>query len=165
MRFESTQPGIHTWHSFSAGAHYDPDNIAFGPIVGLDEHTVDPGAGFDWHGHRGVHIVSYILQGMLRHQDSDGAERFVGPGVLLVQSTGDGIRHRETNACDTEPLRFVQITILGDGPRGIELVAPPAVVAGVHVDAGPAGTPDGARTLVRGLPDGAALVLTLIASS
>ena len=133
MRYETRQPGIHTWHSFSAGAHYDPDNVAFGPVVGLDEHTVDPGAGFDWHGHRGVHIVSWVLDGTLRHEDSNGVERFVAPGVLLVQSTGDGIRHRETNASDTESLRFVQMTVLGDDAPGVRLTKPPLSVGGVEV--------------------------------
>ena len=36
QRFHTSQPGIETWHSFSAGAHYDPDNVAFGPLVGVD---------------------------------------------------------------------------------------------------------------------------------
>lgn len=139
MRYETVQPGIHTLHTFSAGAHYDPDNVAFGPIIGLDEHTVDPGAGFDWHAHRGVHIASWILKGTLRHQDSNGEERLVTPGVLLVQSTGDGIRHRETNASDTEQLRFVQVTVLGDGPVSVHTATPPAAVGGVVLDVAPAG--------------------------
>ena len=132
-RFESVQPGIVTRHQFSAGAHYDPDNIAFGPVVGIDEHVVEPGAGFDWHGHRGVHIVSSVLEGMLRHEDSHGVERLVGPGLLLVQSTGDGIRHRETNASDTERLRFVQLTFLVDAPAAVQVAWPPVEFGGVTV--------------------------------
>ena len=132
-RYTSGGPGVTTWHQFSAGAHYDPDNVAFGPVVGLDEHTVDPGAGFDWHGHRGVHIVSYVLEGTLRHQDSDGAERFVGPGALLVQSTGDGIKHRETNASDVDLLRFVQVTVVGAVPSELRLAGSLATVGGVSV--------------------------------
>ena len=132
-RFHTVQSGIETWHTLSAGAHYDPDHLSFGPVVGLDEHLVEPGAGFDWHAHRGVHIVSWILEGTLRHEGSDGVERSVAPGELFVQSTGDGIRHRETNHSDVEPLRFVQVTILGDGPVGVRSTVPPAVVAGVSI--------------------------------
>jgi mannose-6-phosphate isomerase-like protein (cupin superfamily) len=133
-RFWAKQPGITTRHSFSAGAHYDPDNVSFGPIVGVDEHVVAPGAGFDWHGHRGVTILSWVVEGTLRHEDSNGVERLVGPGEFLVQSTGTGIRHAETNPSSAEPLRFWQITLLGESAPRVEVSAPPVTVAGVSID-------------------------------
>ena len=134
-RGRSGQPGIVSRHCFSAGPYYDPARISFGPIVGVDEHLVAPGAGFDWHAHRGVHIGSWVLAGTLRHEDSSGEVRFVPPGVLFVQSTGPGVlRHTETNASDAEPLRFVQVTILAAGEPGVWLAKPPAVIAGVRVD-------------------------------
>jgi mannose-6-phosphate isomerase-like protein (cupin superfamily) len=133
-RYRGEQPGVTSWHSFSAGAHYDADNISFGPIVGVDEHLVAPGAGFDWHAHRGVHIVSWVLEGTLRHEDSTGEVRVVEPGMLLVQATGAGIRHTETNGSDTEPLRFVQTTIVGASPASVSLVRPPVHLGGVTID-------------------------------
>ncbi len=111
-RFRSTHDGVETWHSFSAGAHYDPDNVAHGMLVGVDEHLVEPGAGFDWHGHRGVAIVSWVVSGRLRHEDDAGRVRRVGPGEILVQRTGTGIRHCEVNASAREPLRMVQMTLV-----------------------------------------------------
>ena len=131
-RFRTVQAGIETWHTLSAGPHYDPDHLSRGPIVGIDEHIVEPGAGFDWHAHRGVVIVSWILEGMLQHEGS--GTRLVVPGELLVQSAGDGIRHRETNASDVEQLRFLQVTILADGPLAVRSVLPPATVAGVSFE-------------------------------
>lgn len=133
-RFRTDQPGITSRHSFSAGPHYDPDNVSFGPVIGCDEHLLEPGAGFGWHAHRSVAIVSWVLSGTLRHEDSNGQVRFVPPGVLLVQSTGDGIRHTETNASAHEPLRFVQLTVLADTPPSVELAAPPYRAAGMCVD-------------------------------
>ncbi|WP_375474801.1 pirin family protein [uncultured Jatrophihabitans sp.] len=135
MRYESAQPGIRSRHEFSAGAHYDPDNVSFGPIIGLDEHVLRPGAGFDWHGHRGVHIVSLVLDGTLRHADAAAGERLVQPGTLLVQSAADGFRHTEANASNTEPLRFAQLTVLDDAIAESSLrVAPaPVEVGGVQV--------------------------------
>jgi mannose-6-phosphate isomerase-like protein (cupin superfamily) len=114
-RYRSEQPGIVSWYCFSAGVHYDPDNVAFGPIIGVDEHLVAPGAGFDWHAHSGVDIVSWVLAGVLRHEDSTGNVRLVAPGDRLVQSTGSGVRHTETNASVGEPLRFIQTTLLDPG--------------------------------------------------
>jgi hypothetical protein len=132
-RFRTDQPGITTWHSFSAGAHYEAENLSFGPLVGVDEHLVEAGAGFDWHAHRGVHIVSWVLDGTLRHEDSSGEVRLVRPGELFVQSAGTGIRHRETNASAAAPLRFVQTTILGESAPGAGVARLPATVADVVV--------------------------------
>ncbi|MCW2495736.1 pirin family protein [Jatrophihabitans sp.] len=110
-RYVVDQPGIRSWHCFSAGAHYDPANLSFGPLLGVDEHLVDPGAGFEDHAHRGVDIVSVVLAGALSHR-SGSVERVVRAGETLLQRTGDGIRHTERNASATEPLRLLQLTSL-----------------------------------------------------
>lgn len=135
-RYVTNQPGIRSWHAFSAGGHYDPANLSFGPVIGCDEHLVEPGYGFDWHAHRGVVIVSWVLSGTLRHEDDGGAELVVPAGELLVQSTGDGIRHRETNASDAVTLCFVQLTLLLDTEPTVELTVPPVRIDDVTVELG-----------------------------
>ena len=129
-RYESGQPGIRSWHCFSAGGHYDAANICFGPLIGVDEHRVEPGAGFGSHAHRGVVIVSWVLEGVLRHEDGSGAMTLVEPGVVLCQVTGGGVTHAESNASDVEPLRFLQLTLLDEAARHAEvtLCRPPAHV-------------------------------------
>jgi redox-sensitive bicupin YhaK (pirin superfamily) len=119
-RYRSSHDRIESWHCFAAGAHYDPDNVAFGALVGCDEHLVAPEAGFDWHVHRGVEIVSFVVSGALRHQDDRGADVIVRAGEVFVQSAPDGIRHRETNASDVEPLRMVQMTVLSPSDASFE---------------------------------------------
>lgn len=110
-RFHTSHDGVESWHCFSAGGHYDPDNVAFGALVACDEHAAAPGAGFDWHAHRGVEIVSWVLAGELLHESAEES-RIVRPGQAFLQSAGDGIRHRETNPSSSEPLRLVQMTLL-----------------------------------------------------
>lgn len=162
-RFRTDGDGYTTWHVFSSGAHYDPDRTGWGPLVALDEHLVAPGGGFDWHPHRGVHIASWVLEGTLRHEDSAGTVREHGPGAFLVQSTGDGLRHRETNAA-TVPLRMVQLVVLGDAPYSVRAATPPAAVGPLTVDVLTGSAPDGAAVydLASGEfrpGDGATLVL------
>jgi quercetin 2,3-dioxygenase len=111
-RHETSTPGVVSRHCFSAGPYYDPANVSFGPLIAVDEHLVAPDAGFPKHAHRGVDIVSWVLDGVLRHEDSSGRERLVHPGEVQVQTTGAGIEHVEWNAGDA-PLRFVQMTLLG----------------------------------------------------
>ena len=116
-RFYAVRDGVETWHSFSAGAHYDPDNVAHGSLVAVDDHVIAAGAGFDWHSHRGVAIVSWVVSGRLRHEDDAGRVRGVGPGEVLVQRTASGIRHCEVNASAREPLRLVQMMLLDTTPQ------------------------------------------------
>jgi quercetin 2,3-dioxygenase len=123
-RFHTVRDGVETWHCFSAGAHYDPDNVAHGVLVAVDEHVVAPGSGFDWHGHRGVAIVSWVVSGRLRHEDDAGRVRRVGPGEALVQRTARGIRHCEVNASAREPLRLVQMTLLDTAERPSVMTEP-----------------------------------------
>jgi quercetin 2,3-dioxygenase len=130
-RFESVQAGIVTRHCFSAGAHYDADRIGFGSLVGLDEHVVEPGAGFAEHAHRGVEILSWVLDGVLRHEDAEGRVELVTPGAVLRQATGSGIRHSEANASADEPLRFLQLTVLSDADEPTcRVTEPPVLIAG-----------------------------------
>jgi len=130
-RFQSVAAGIATWHCFSAGAHYDAGNTGFGPLIALDEHVVAPGAGFGRHAHRRVEILSWVLAGTLRHQDSAGRGDLVGPGVALHQAAGSGIEHTERNASDTDPLHFVQFVLLdAAGPSGHLRAVPPLPVGG-----------------------------------
>jgi redox-sensitive bicupin YhaK (pirin superfamily) len=113
-RFRAEHDGITTWHSFSAGPHYDPANVAFGSIVACDEHLLAPGAGFPRHTHARVELVSWVLDGALRHTDGAGRDVIVRPGEVHHQIAGRGIEHVERNASDTVPLRFVQLWLLAD---------------------------------------------------
>jgi uncharacterized RmlC-like cupin family protein len=139
-RYETSQPGIRSRHCFAAAGHYDEANLAFGPLIGLDEHLVEPGAGFGAHAHRGVVIVSWVLEGVLRHEDHAGTATLVRPGMMLCQVTGAGIRHAEWNASADEPLRFLQLTLLDDAgrPAAVTLGRPPLharlALVSVHTD-------------------------------
>jgi quercetin dioxygenase-like cupin family protein len=130
-RFHTTHDGIETWHSFSAGPHYDPDNVAYGALIAVDEHRVAAGAGFDWHAHRHVDIVSWVLSGRLRHEGGDGRVRLIGPGQVLVQRTGRGIRHCEVNASAAEPLHLIQMTLVaGEDGSGVDTTSAPVALDG-----------------------------------
>lgn len=104
-RFVSRSAGVETRHCLSFGPHYDPAHVAHGPLVACDEHRLEPGAGFAPHPHRGLEVVSWVLEGVLRH-DGPGGSTQVPAGSGQWLSTGRGVTHAE-RAGDV-PTRFVQ---------------------------------------------------------
>lgn len=110
-RFRSEADGTSTRHSFSYGAHYDPERVGFGPVRAINTEHVAPGAGYAAHRHAYVEIVTWVLAGRLRHDDSTGDGGLVGPGTVQRLSAGAGVEHAEVNASTTEPLVFVQMML------------------------------------------------------
>jgi hypothetical protein len=117
-RFTTRDEGRLTRHSFSFGAHYDPGNVGFGPLVCHDDHRLRGGAGFDDHPHADLEIVTWVLEGGVEHGDGAGGTTLVRPGTVQVQSAGSGIVHRETAATGLGPTRFVQAWLTPDTAAG-----------------------------------------------
>ena len=123
VRFLTRESGRSTRHSFSFGSHYDPENVAFGPMVCHDDHLLRPGAGFPDHPHRELEIVTWVLSGALVHADDHGHQGAVVPGTVQVLSAGSGVVHAEVAHESSGPTRFVQVWLTPDAT---------GVGAGVH---------------------------------
>jgi len=106
-------------HSFNFGEHYRASDAGHGLLLVNNDDIVAPGAGFGFHGHRDMEIVTWVLSGTLEHHDSEGNNGVLYPGLAQRMSAGRGIRHSEMNASTTEPVHFVQMWVLPDS-RGID---------------------------------------------
>ncbi len=111
-RFCTATEGRTAWHSFSFGAHYDPTNVGFGSLVAHNEERLPPGTGYADHPHVDLEIVTWVLDGALRHTSSVGS-RVIGPGQVQRLSAGSGVVHSE-NAAGEEPTRFLQAWVRPD---------------------------------------------------
>ena len=92
---------LDTRHTFSFGHYHDPRFMGFGPLRVINEDWVKPARGFDTHGHRDMEIITYMVSGALRHEDSMGNGSVIRPGDVQRMTAGSGIRHSEHNASDT----------------------------------------------------------------
>jgi redox-sensitive bicupin YhaK (pirin superfamily) len=105
---------LDSYHSFSFGEHYDPSNTHHGLLLVSNDDRVAPGGGFGTHGHRDMEIVTWVLDGALRHEDSIGTNDVITPGLAQRMSAGSGIRHSEMNASATEPVHLIQMWVPPD---------------------------------------------------
>lgn len=69
------------------------------PFLLLDdfrsENPAEYVAGFPWHPHRGIETVTYMLDGLVEHEDSIGNRGVIGSGDVQWMTSGSGIIHQE----------------------------------------------------------------------
>jgi quercetin 2,3-dioxygenase len=68
-----------------------------GVLVVNNHDTIAPGSGFETHPHRNMEIVTWVLNGSLVHQDSEGHTGVIYPNLAQRMTAGTGIWHSEKN--------------------------------------------------------------------
>ena len=86
--------------------------MGFGALRVINDDRVAPSGGFPEHPHRDMEILSWVVDGELRHQDSTGAGHTATRGTLQAMAAGSGVTHSEFNPSSASPVRFLQIWII-----------------------------------------------------
>lgn len=104
--------------SFPATGNFDLEANAFGLLMVHNDDVVAPGEGFDMHQHDNVEILTWVVDGRLRHRDSGASESTeLEAGSAQHISAGSGVRHSEVNAAgytSRESARVVQSWLPAD---------------------------------------------------
>jgi redox-sensitive bicupin YhaK (pirin superfamily) len=123
-------------YHFSFAGYRDPARGGVGPLIVWNDDTVQPGRGFERHGHRDMEIVTYVREGAISHEDHLGNRGRIEAGDVQVMSAGTGILHAEHNL-EAEPTRIFQIWIepseTGLEPRWAQRRFPQGASAGALI--------------------------------
>lgn len=112
----------HGWldarHTFSFASYFDPEFMQWGSLRVLNQDRIRGGGGFPKHPHQDMEIVTVVLEGELRHEDSMGNGSVIRPGDVQYMSAGTGVTHSEFNASENEPLHLLQMWVVPARPGG-----------------------------------------------
>ncbi len=109
-RFHSSNDWLDSWHSFSFAGHHHPNWMGYGPLRVINDDTIAAGRGFGKHSHRDMEIITVMIEGEIKHQDSVGNSGAIQAGDVQRMSAGTGITHSEINT-STQACRLLQIWI------------------------------------------------------
>jgi redox-sensitive bicupin YhaK (pirin superfamily) len=103
-----------------------PAAYATDPFLLLDffgsDNPSDYIQGFPWHPHRGIETVTYLLEGKVEHEDSEGNRGVIYPGDAQWMTAGSGIFHQEMPKPLSQNDRgILQSRIITKGSIGLQL--------------------------------------------
>lgn len=99
-------------YTFSFANYLDLNHMGFGPLRVLNQDRVAAGRGFPRHSHENMEIVSFVIEGVLEHEDSMGNGSQVRAGEVQYMSAGSGVTHSEYNASDDSTLELLQMWVV-----------------------------------------------------
>lgn len=102
---------LKSYHSFSFGHYYDPKWMGFQNLRVINDDIILGENGFDFHPHKNMEIITFMLQGELTHQDSMGNKEVITSGDIQVMTAGTGVVHSEWNH-SKETTKLLQIWVL-----------------------------------------------------
>ena len=111
-RGSSKKPWLSSFHSFSFDRYYDEKKMGFRSLRVINEDVVAPTKGFFPHHHDNMEILTYVLEGSLKHEDSLGNSSIIHAGEMQRMTAGSGITHSEFNPSATDGVHLYQIWIV-----------------------------------------------------
>ncbi len=97
--------------NFPGRNHPDHEDHGYGPLATVVESFMDPDTLISMHPHRNEEIISWVPEGVMRHDDGDGNKLVTDSDHLMVMGAGSEFWHEERTLADDPPLRMLQIFV------------------------------------------------------
>jgi hypothetical protein len=95
-----------------------PRDHGHGALAMVVESLMSPGRLIAMHEHRNDEIISWVPEGVMRHDDRVGGELIIDANHLMVMNAGRSFWHSEQTLPTDPPLRMLQIMVR---PRALDL--------------------------------------------
>ncbi|KAA8896296.1 RmlC-like cupin domain-containing protein [Sphaerosporella brunnea] len=96
----------------------------FSPFLMLDHFSVNIGAGFPDHPHRGQETITYLIHGSIDHEDFAGNKGTIYSGDLQFMTAGRGIVHAEMPGKNEDGSPNVGLQLWVDLPKDLKYCEP-----------------------------------------
>lgn len=83
----------------------------YGPLALVAESFLEPGTWIRLHAHTNDEIISYVPDGVMRHDEPEGRPLITDGDHLMIMNAGSGFWHEERTLDDDPPLRMLQILV------------------------------------------------------
>lgn len=93
-----------------------PRDHGYGPLAMVVESVLDPGRLIAMHEHRNDEIVSWVPDGVMRHDDPVTGRLITDNEHLMVMNAGQSFWHSEETLSSDPPLRMLQILVRPHSP-------------------------------------------------
>lgn len=110
--FHTETSWLSSYHHFSFDQYYDPLNMNWAALRVLNEDVISPASGFPLHPHKDMEIITYVLSGELKHEDSMGNKGVTRAGEVQYMCAGSGVLHAEFNASKENPVHLLQMWVI-----------------------------------------------------
>ena len=97
--------------NFPGRAVPNHDDHGYGPLSTVVESFLDPGTLIRMHQHRNEEIISWVPDGVMRHEDRQDNTLVTDADHLMIMGAGSGFWHSEETLADDPPLRMLQIFV------------------------------------------------------
>ncbi|WP_081160441.1 pirin family protein [Ensifer aridi] len=95
-----------------------PTDHGHGPLAMVVESILDPGRLIAMHEHQNDEIISWVPDGVMRHEDKTTGQLVMDSNHLMVMNAGRSFWHSEATSSSDPPLRMLQIFVR---PRAADL--------------------------------------------
>ena len=107
-RRHTLRSGLDTWMTFNSEDRKDRFCDGFRSLQVLNETSVGPGQGIPARSRQNTETLTYVLDGILLHEDDLGHAGVIRSGEFQLMSAGTGMRHQRFNVSQVDPAHVLE---------------------------------------------------------